>query len=146
MFTLFLLPTVKMCDKIYTMKRLLCLLLCIILLACGCDTRDEVWGTYVSEDGGKSVEFAYTKVFYALDTEAAAEAAEDEESEALIEGWFETDGDEIVCSFRLEGEDGKSEKHVYTFEAAEDVLTLTGYTVDGEDKPFEREEYKKCKD
>lgn len=143
MFTLFLLPTGKMCDKIYTMKKLLCLLLGIVLLLCSCDSRDEVWGTYVSEDGGKSVEFAYSKVFYTLDVEAAKAEAEDEESEALIEGWYEIEGDRVECTFKPEAEDGKSEKHVYTFSKEDDTLTLIGYTVDGEDKPFEKEEYKK---
>lgn len=113
------------------------------MLLCACDARDAVWGTYSTEDGNKSVEFAYSKVFYTLDAEAAAEAEEDEESEALIEGWYELSGDEAVCTFTLKGEDDKSEKHVYTFALDGDTLTLTGYTVDGEDAPFESEEYKK---
>lgn len=115
----------------------------MILLLCACDARDEVWGTYATEDGNKSVEFAYSKVFYTLDARAAAEAEEDGENEALIEGWYELDGDNAVCSFTLEGEDGKTEEHVYTFAIDADTLTLTGYTVDGEDRPFESEEYRK---
>lgn len=112
-------------------------------MLCACDARDEVWGTYATDDGNKSVEFAYSKVFYTLDAEAAAEAEEDEESEALIEGWYELSDGEVVCTFTLEGEDGETEKHIYTFAIDGDTLTLTCYTVDGDDMPFKSEEYKK---
>ena len=141
MIALFLLPTGKMCVKIYSMKKVICLLLCVIALFCSCDSG-ELWGSYLSEDENSSVEFAYSKVFYTLDIAKAQAEADDEDSEAVIEGWYETEGDSVVCTFRITRGD-KTEKHVYTFDIDGDSLTLAGYTVDGEDKPYESEVFKK---
>ena len=122
--------------------------MCIALLLCACDTRDKVWGVYSTEKGGdgnfKRVEFAYSKVFYTLDA-LAAEAESDDpdgENEAVIEGWYEIEGDEIVCTFSLT-EDSEVREHVYLFVKEGDTLTLTGYTVDGEEAEFVKEEYKR---
>jgi len=112
--------------------------------------RGDLWGLYKTDldvsGNGKSIEFAYSKVFYTLDLLAAKaedESGEDEEkSEAVIEGWYDKDGDTVVCTFSITKDEETSE-HVYTFTLDGEVLTLTGYTVDGEEIPFEKEEYKK---
>ena len=114
----------------------------MIALFCSCDARGELWGSYVSEDGNSTVEFAYSKVFYTLDVARAQAEEDDEDSEAVIEGWYDVDGEEVVCTFRLTRDDA-TEKHIYTFRVEGDSLTLSGYTVDGEDVPFESEVYKK---
>ena len=142
MFLLFPLPKGVICDKIYVMKKLFYLLLITIIILCACDTRDEVFGTYKTDDGNKGVEFAYSKVFYTLDKKAAELAKEGEETEALIEGWYSVEGDNVICTFNLT-EDGNTQKHVYTFLLQGDVLTLRSYTLDGTEMPIEREEYKK---
>lgn len=108
--------------------------------------RGDMWGLYKTETdpsgNGKSIEFAYSKVFYTLDILAAEAEKDEEDSEAVIEGWYDKEGDTVVCTFSIT-EDEKTEEHIYTFTMSGDTLTLTGYTVDGEEMPFEKEEYKK---
>ena len=122
------------------------MLLSILLLFVSCDMRGDMWGLYKTETdssgNGKSIEFAYSKVFYTLDILQAEADEDNEESEAVIEGWYDKEGDSVVCTFSLT-EDENTEVHVYTFTLDGDTLTLAGYTVDGEEMPFEAEEYKK---
>ena len=78
-------------------------LICALLTLCACSSSRSVWGKYTAEGNGtyarSSVEFAYSKTFYIPDIDAWESEKDENENDALLEGWYETDGDRVVCTY-----------------------------------------------
>lgn len=130
----------------YGIKRITAMLLVLVLALglCSC-AEDGVWGLYTTqkdESGNyKSIECAYSKVFYTSDALAAQAQSEEEENSALYEGWYSLEGDTLTCTFNI-GKGEETVKAVYTFlyDKSADTLTLTSHTEDGEDIPVPENE------
>lgn len=122
------------------MKRYIAVvLLAVLCLFTGCSGRG-VWGVYrtqADETGKyKRVEFAYSKTFY-TDDAPAADAKKDEEDskDALLEGWYKQDGEQVKCTYtRKDSEDTGKVEYTFRYDAATDTLIL-----DGTDERFEKE-------
>lgn len=130
----------------YKLKRFTALLLLLVLALglCSC-AEDGVWGLYTTEkdaDGNyKSIECAYSKVFYTSDALAAQAQSDEEENSALFEGWYTLDGDTLTCIFSIsEGEETVKAVYTFLYDKDADSLTLTSHTEDGVDVPVPENE------
>ncbi len=103
-------------------------LICALLTLCACSSSRSVWGKYTTEgigtDARSSVEFAYSKTFYIPDIAVWESEKDEKESNALLEGWYETDGDRVKCTYTDSSDAGDIKKItlVFTYDPDNDRL------------------------